>query len=506
VLGLDTEVRAARPVAAEWSGTEHLDAFADVVADVAARPGATVPSLLAYLDAAEQVENGLAPAVGAPPPRSEGGVSVANDRVQILTVHAAKGLEWQVVAVPHLSGRVFPSTASARTWLTDAGDLPPLLRGDRATLSEHGVPVLDTSDVNDRKRLSDKISDHKRRLEQRRVDEERRLLYVALTRAEDTLLLSGHHWGASEAKPRGPSDFLCEVKEIIETSEAAGDPCGVIENWAPEPAGDTPNPLRDKAIEALWPTDPVGSHRGDVDNGAAMVTQAMSGGLDASAEDVDGWAADVDALLAERDRAADPPPPPLPAQLSVSTLVEIGRDPDAVAQRLRRRLPTRPDPHALLGTAFHDWVQRFFHAERLFDLDDLPGAVDRDAGDGEELAELQAAFAVSLWAARTPIDVEVPFDMVIGGRVVRGRIDAIFADDDGGTTVVDWKTGEPPSTPEAQQHAAVQLAVYRLAWAQLHGCPVESVRAAFHYVRSGRTVSPDTLPGANDLVALLDAA
>jgi DNA helicase-2/ATP-dependent DNA helicase PcrA len=496
VLGLDAEVRAARPMAAGWSGTEHLDAFADVVADVAGRAGATVLGLLAYLDAAEQVENGLAPAE----------VSVATDRVQILTVHAAKGLEWQVVAVPHLTGRVFPSTASTRTWLTDAGDLPPLLRGDRATVSELGVPVLDTSDVNDRKRLSDKISDHKRSLEQRRIDEERRLLYVALTRAEDTLLLSGHHWGASEAKPRGPSDFLCELKDIIETSDAAGDPCGVVKHWAPTPADGTPNPLRDKAIEALWPTDPAGTQRRSLDNGAAMVTQAMSGGLDAKADDVDGWVADVDALLAERDRVADAVVPPLPAQLSVSTLVELGRDPDAVAQRLRRRLPTRPDPHALLGTAFHDWVQRFFHAERLFDLDDLPGAVDRDAGAAEELAELQAAFAVSPWAARTPIDVEVPFDMVIGERVVRGRIDAIFGDGDGGTTVVDWKTGDPPDTPEAKQHAAIQLAVYRLAWAQLHNCPIEEVRAAFHYVRSGRTVAPDTLPGADDLEALLDAA
>jgi DNA helicase-2/ATP-dependent DNA helicase PcrA len=438
-------------------------------------------------------------------------------------VHAAKGLEWQVVAVPHLSGRVFPSTASTRTWLTDAGDLPPLLRGDRATVSEHGIPVLDTSDVSDRKRLSDKISDHKRRLEQRRIDEERRLLYVAITRAEDTLLLSGHHWGGSEAKPRGPSDFLCELKDIIEQSEnntAAGDSCGVVEHWAPAPADGEPNPLRDRVIEARWPTDPIGAQRKSVENGAALVSEAMSGGLDANTADVDGWAADVDALLAERDRAADPPASPLPALgalpsqagarpacggLSVSTLVELGRDPDAVAQRLRRRLPTRPDPHALLGTAFHDWVQRFFHAERLFDLDDLPGAVDRDAGDTEDLAELQAAFAVSPWAARMPIDVEVPFDMVIGGRVVRGRIDAIFADDDGGTTVVDWKTGEPPDTPEAKQHAAIQLAVYRLAWAQLHDCPVESVRAAFHYVRSGLTVSPDSLPGTNDLVALLEA-
>lgn len=495
VLGVDVEARAGRPVSAGWSGTEHLDAFADVVADFAGRPAATLAGLLAYLDAAAEVEDGLAPAE----------VAVSHDRVQILTVHAAKGLEWQVVAVPHLSGRVFPSTGTTRTWLTDAGDLPPLLRGDRATTSKHGVPVLDTSDVNDRKKLSDKIFDHKKLLEQRRIDEERRLLYVALTRAEDTLLLSGHHWGATETKPRGPSEFLCELKDIIDQSAAAGDPCGVIEHWAPAPADGEPNPLRDTVIEAVWPVDPAGLRRGDVERGAELVAQAMSGGAgEALADAGEGWASDVDALLAERDRAAEKPVPPLPAQISVSTMVELGRDPDAAVQRLRRRLPTRPDPHALLGTAFHDWVQRFYHAERLFDLDDLPGAVDHDAGVMDELAELQAAFAVSPWAARTPLDVEVPFDMVIGGRVVRGRIDAVFADPDGGATVVDWKTGDPPATAEDKQHAAVQLAVYRLAWAQLHGCPVESVRAAFHYVRTGTTVAPDALPDADDLAGLLE--
>ena len=191
-------------------------------------------------------ENGLAPAE----------ITVAHDRVQILTVHAAKGLEWQFVAVPHLSGRVFPSTASPRTWLSDPADLPPLLRGDRATASEHGVPVLDTSDVNDRKALSDKITEHKRRLDQRRVDEERRLLYVALTRAEDTLLLSGHHWGATELKPRGPSEFLVEVRDVIERSAADGDPCGVIDAWAPDPAEGDRNPLQENVVQRSWPTDP----------------------------------------------------------------------------------------------------------------------------------------------------------------------------------------------------------------------------------------------------------
>ncbi|WP_395307695.1 ATP-dependent DNA helicase [Mycobacterium sp. AMU20-3851] len=500
VLGVDVEVRAARPVANGWGGTEHLDAFGDVVADFAARSDGSPAGLLAYLDAAAELENGLAPAE----------VTVSADRVQILTVHAAKGLEWQLVAVPHLSGRVFPSTAMARTWLSDAGDLPPLLRGDRVTVSEHGVPVLDTSDVNDRKTLADKIGDHKDMLAQRRGDEECRLLYVALTRSEHTLLLSGHHWGATESKPRGPSEFLTELKHVIDASAEAGQPCGTIDEWAPDPPDGELNPLRGNVVEAVWPSRLDGGRQAGIERGAELVARAAAGAI-GPGSDPENWAADVDALLAERERVAEPVPVPLPGQLSVSTLVELGKDPAAALARLRRRLPARPEPHALLGTAFHEWVQRYFHAERLFDLEDLPGAVDGEAGraHAEALADLQASFAASRWASRTPTDVEVPFDMILDpqrGTVVRGRIDAVFAEPDGGAVVVDWKTGEPPSTPEAQRHAAIQLAVYRLAWAGLQGCPPESVRAAFHYVRSGVTVMPEDLPGPEELADLLSAA
>ena len=207
----------------------------------AERPNGSVTGFLSYLDAAAVVENGLAPA----------DVTVSKDRVQVMTVHAAKGLEWQIVGVPHLTARIFPSTASTRTWLTDAADLPPLLRGDRSADGVLGVPVLDTSTVTNRKQLSDTINAHRRQLEQRRVDEERRLLYVAITRAEDTLLLSGHHWGPSAAKPSGPSVFLTELKAIIDRSAADGDPCGVIEHWAPAPADGDRNPLRDEVVEAV---------------------------------------------------------------------------------------------------------------------------------------------------------------------------------------------------------------------------------------------------------------
>jgi len=144
----------------------------------------------------------------------------------------------------------------------------------------------------------------------------------------------------------------------------------------------------------------------------------------------------------------------------------------------------------------------------LFDLEDLPGAVDGELGraDAERLAELQAAFAVSSWSARTPLDVEVPFDMMIGDTVVRGRIDAVFADPDGGFTVVDWKTGDPPVDQETLQHNAIQLAIYRLAWTATHGVPASSVRAVFYYVANGRTVTPPSLPGLDELVLLLRRA
>ena len=480
-IGIDTEVIAA------GGGTEHLDRFVDVVAGYAQRPGADVPGLLAYLDAAAVVENGLAPA----------DVGAACGRVQVLTVHAAKGLEWQIVAVPHLSARVFPASTSPRTWLNDPGELPPLLRGDRADTGRPGVPVLDTSAVADRRDLAAVIDAHRQALQGRRVDEERRLLYVALTRAEDTLLLSGHHWAASGAAPRGPSPFLTEIRDVI-----TGHGCGEVDCWAPEPAPGEPNPLLADTAEVLWPVDPLGGRRAAVRRGADLVAAALAGTPGPAGADPEGWAADVDALLAERARAAAPDPPPLPGQLSVSALVELHRDP-ASAQRLARRLPSRPDPHAALGSAFHDWVQRFYGADRLFELDDLPGAGEAPALDAAQLAALQAAFTASPWAARTPVAVEVPFEMAVGDTVVRGRIDAVFADPDGGVTVVDWKTGEPPADICS---AAVQLAVYRLAWAGLSGLPPEKVRAAFHYVRSGRTVEPQKLSGADDLADLLTPA
>ena len=83
----------------------------------------------------------------------------------------------------------------------------------------------------------------------------------------------------------------------------------------------------------------------------------------------------------------------------------------------------------------------------------------------------------------------MPFETVIAGVGVRGRMDAVFADPDGGWTVVDWKTGSLPDDSRLPA-LSVQLAAYRLAWAALADCPLERVRAAFHFVRAGRHAQP----------------
>jgi DNA helicase-2/ATP-dependent DNA helicase PcrA len=468
----------------------HLHKFADVVSDYAqASPSASLSALLDYLAAAESAEDGLEP----------GEVEVAEDRVQILTVHSAKGLEWEIVAVPHLVGDVFPSRKRTSCWLRAVTELPAALRGDAEDL-----PVLDLSAAGNRKEVEVELTNHAEAFAERDLVEERRLCYVALTRSERTLLVSAHWWGRTGAKPKGPSPFFTEVADAV---RAMDERVASVEHWAREPGEYDENPLATAERTALWPADPLSHARRDVEEAAEMVRAelaALRGGEQlALEEDPEGWVADTDVLLAERAAAANRQEDvALPSSISVSQLVELARDPAALARRLRRPLPFPPNPVARRGTAFHAWLEKRFGSRALLDLDELPGSADADAAPDADLEALRESFLASDWAERSPAEVEVSFTCDVDGMTLRGRLDAVFADPDGGWTVVDWKTGAVPSEEELPA-LSVQLAAYRLAWASLSGVPVEKVRAAFHYVRSNHTLRPVDLMDAPTLRTLL---
>ena len=478
-LGLDIEV-AARPGADPASARADLDAFTDAAAAFAGdREEHTLGAFLAYLTAAESEEFGL-----------EGGRVGETDSVKLATVHASKGLQWAAVFVPGLSdgkkSHVFPASPRVTTrWTENPRLLPFWLRGDAIDL-----PALDGLAASQLASFGDACS-------ARELGEERRLAYVAATRAAFWLACSGYWWGEGASR-LGPSAFLTEVRGVCEAGE------GVVAAWEPEPDEDAENPALTEPSTALWPAEAAADARASAIRAAAkLVTSAMAdlerqsrraparplarpaavaavrGGASAAAEPdgtggadrdgmcaadpdgtgaadpdghqelIDSWASEAELLLAERARrrAGGQPQVALPRQLPVSALVAMARDPGELAAQVRRPMPRPPAPHALRGTEFHRWLEERFGQPQLIDADELPGAAD-DPGGAEpdaELAELKAKFTASEWADRQPAEVEVPFETLIADRLVRGRIDAVFADAaDGRYDVVDWKTGRPP--------------------------------------------------------------
>ena len=492
VLGLDIEV-AARPGVDPVAARADLDAFTDV-ADAFTGEGAepTLGAFLAYLTAAQQEEFGL-----------ETGRVGESDSVKLLTVHAAKGLQWPAVFVPGLAvgerSQVFPARPRVSTRWTDNPRLIPFgLRGDAGDLPE--LPGLDAASL---EAFAEACA-------ARDLSEERRLMYVAATRAAFWLGCSGYWWGEGGSSRLGPSPFLEEVRKS-----------GVaqVATWAGEPEPGAENPLLATVEAADWPATRAGRRYEAVREAAALVEQALARSAPLSddlapgdRELAEAWDRDAGLLLAERAqrRGDGATQVPMPARLSVSSLVALARDPAELARQVRRPMPRPPASQARRGTAFHQWLEQRYGQQLLIDDSALfgPGedntAEDDDAGDGD-LAGLRSRFEHSEWAERWPQAVEVPFETLVGDRLVRGRIDAVFADaPGGGYDVVDWKTGRPPGSEAERLAVSVQLAAYRLAWAALAGVPVGQVRAAFYYVAHDQTVRPADLLDEAGLAALIE--
>ena len=410
------------------------------------------------------------------------------DAVQLLTVHKAKGLEFGYVFVPFVATGAFPGGRARSHWTTSASTVPWPLRDD----------VTDALAAFPTPGQTPRAKDHDAYLEVFKdlaalADE--RLAYVAFTRAERSLTVSGHWWGPTQVKSRGPHDFLTAVREACEAG------AGEVAHWAGEPADSAVNPEGAAASQPVaFPASPsatylaiLGCVAADVSEVAAhqpalpFVPAATPGAWDAAERArIADWDLLMAALVEEaRSRQVQVRVVRLPDSVSASLLMDAIADPEAVARDLARPMPRPPAPAARRGTDFHAWVESRYGQQTLLDPDDLPGAADHDIVSDAALAGLKVAFERSPYASLAPVAVEAPFSLVVGGRVVNGRIDAVF-NADGRFDVIDWKTGS------ARNVDPTQLALYRLAWANLQGVPVDEVDAAFVMVATGEVVRPDT--------------
>ncbi|MFN2607896.1 MAG: 3'-5' exonuclease, partial [Acidimicrobiales bacterium] len=411
-------------------GRENLLRFLDLAArftPVEGDPG--LAAFVEYLQLLDETEEDLAEAH-----------ATDADAVKVMTVHQAKGLEFDVVHVPGLAGRgrsqIFPDSRMGENALTTASALPWWLRED------DGLP--DPASAATRAEIEEAIR-------ARRTDEEWRLLYVAATRARRHLVLSAAHWYRPSPEPQGPSSFYDFV---------AAQPDLVTERFRHEAA------TLDPAVAAKE------HHR--------SAAAGRYGGPVAPAPPSQLSLADVAAPVPAAQATADAPAPPA---LSVTGLVTYARCPKQFYWSVVRPLPRRSSAAARLGSEVHRWIQQRAGGRQLSlmepegepDLD--PDAVPADAGLA---SRLKASFLASPWANLEPTRVEAPFVLALGTHVVRGRVDAVYRRQ-GRLELVDFKTGRPTSA--ADPSAGVQLDLYGLAAVEAWDADPAELRTTYCWLR-----------------------
>ncbi|HBS75353.1 MAG TPA: ATP-dependent DNA helicase, partial [Microbacterium sp.] len=462
-LRLDIELAANESRGPARIASAQLRAFVDELhAFLAADETGSIASLLAWLDHAEQLDE-FAPRTEPP----------EDDVVQLLTIHGSKGLEWDAVAVVRLVKDELPSAPrDTKGWL-GFGVLPYAFRGDAAWLPDFRWRADLAETQQDLKTNLDAFVAENRA---RQFDEDRRLAYVAVTRARDHLLLTGSTWSGTK-RPRERSVFLEEVARAIGT-ELPADEVGE-------------NPYLGERRVLHWPLDPLGERRELVLSAAGAVGDAISAPRTRPDDD-------LALLLAEREARARPRSGGAPTRIAASRYKDFVSDYDGTVARLSRPLPERPYRQTRLGTLFHAWVEHRSGLvgaggsldDALWESDDesadAPAAGDADA---DALGALRRTFERSEWAPLQPLEVESEIDFTIADldgatHVVICKLDAVYRRDDrdGRIEIVDWKTGAPPRNDAERAERMLQLELYRRAYHHKHGVPLAEIDVALYYV------------------------
>ena len=381
--------------------------FADLVqAFNDSAPDQSLSAFLAYVDLIEL--SGLEVDV-----RAATGTQVEPEpRVSVMTIHQAKGLEFEAVFVPALVEGRLPQPPRRNRLELPTTVLEPAVRGREDHLAE-----------------------------------ERRLCYVAMTRARTRLYLS---WAqAYEGERRWqPSPFLADIQ--------AGSLEAVVQRCLETP-----------------PAPPIADR-----TGAAPQAQARGGAV------------------------------PEAAKASFSSLHAYRECPRSYWFRYVRGIPAPPSAEGHLGDAVHRALQlagrrrseggsvneadlhRFLAA--AWAESPFPAPKQQRAFKRAALGMLSRYLAAGGFE-RAPLYVELSFEVAVDGFTLRGVIDRIDAQADGTHTVIDYKTGA--SLPVSRLRRDFQLALYALAAKRALG--LDRLDLEIAYLREGKRVR---LPATAELV------
>jgi len=463
----------AHPDAAVAAATKrNLAAFLDSVHAFSPVEGElTLDAFLAYVDTVDRLER----QEWSPVQPSD------EDSVKVMTIHAAKGLEFDTVFVPGMAAGVLPSDRIQHNPAERARSLDFELRGDREVL-----PTFDGV-------LSHFKDDLKR---QERV-EERRTCYVALTRARRRLFVSAADWYGETINAKGPGAFFEELADWGETTAMATVDRGaeaVSENplvgYRERFVRDWPGPARPVDADALFP---AGWRWTALEAAAAgAVPETLAAALSATErseyERVSAERRTLAAHLVEREAMRDETPP-VPAAVSVAGILDYGRCPKRFYWTAVRPLPRFSGPAARIGTEIHAWIERQSSGQAsLLELEEEPDLTGEElTGEPGKIRKLRDAFLASRFASAVPLHAERPFLLFLDEFVVRGRIDAVYGAADGPWEVVDYKTGRRPSQDD--DLVALQLELYALACIDVWGKRPEDLTLTYLYLASGEEVS-----------------
>jgi DNA helicase-2/ATP-dependent DNA helicase PcrA len=462
-------------------GGANREAFFDALNGyLSVDDSSTLGGFLAWLTEAEW-RDGLAPR----PEEAEPGT------VQLLTIHGSKGLEWDAVVVPRMVEEEIPSkpVEGFGGWL-GFGALPWPFRGDAAELPEFLWELAES-----RKDLLDSKAEFAERVKHRHILEERRLAYVAVTRARHWLALTGSFW-STQATARVPSPFLGELEATGVLAEATTVAALPLASEFEE------NPLGDEVTTLVWPLDPLGNRRNKVEAAAQAVREA-----DPSA--TGRWGPELELLLRERANRLDSDASvPMPTRVPASRFKDFVTDPRSVAAALRRPMPERPYRATRLGTLFHSWVEeRYGVGGTAEELDSFTAELDAGFDPDQvpleqaELARLQGIFERSPWASRAPVEVEREIHLILDNQIIICKIDAVYFDGER-YEVVDWKTGKAPRDAKDLEDKQLQLALYRLAYARWKNIDPTLIDAVFYYVTDNAVIRPERIFDETELVQL----